>query len=232
MASATSLHLARCQAGCNPLGCCTSPPSEPVNHTRQSVARQFRRLWLRPGRAHRPAVSSCPAPPAAVVEGIDVIGVNYLTEAVGFLTDELLLEPVTVDLEAVFSVASKYDIDFSDVRGQETAKRALTISAAGAHNPGAPGIGPPGSGKTVSARTSFACDQSLLRYGTDSGTGGCRPSGVASSLKLFGNLNKLDLSPPVAKPERGGERPPRPPGLRRHARSRASAGQLWPSLCR
>jgi predicted ATPase with chaperone activity len=82
---------------------------------------------------------------AAVVEGIDVIGVKYLTEAVGFLTDELPLEPVTVDLEAVFSVASKYDIDFSDVRGQETAKRALTIAAAAHHNPGAPGIGPPGS---------------------------------------------------------------------------------------
>ena len=71
---------------------------------------------------------------AAVVEGIDVIGVKYLTEAVGFLTDELPLEPVTVDLAAVFSVCSKYDVDFSDVRGQETAKRALTISAAGAHN--------------------------------------------------------------------------------------------------
>ena len=112
-----------------------------------------------------------------MVEGIDVIGVKYLTEAVGFLTDELPLEPVTVDLEAVFSVASKYDIDFSDVRGQETAKRALTISAAGAHNPGAPGIGPRGSGTTVYARTPFACDQSLLRYGTESGTGGCRPSG-------------------------------------------------------
>ena len=71
---------------------------------------------------------------SSILQSIDVIGVKYLTEAVGFLTDELPLEPVTVDLAAVFSVASKYDCDFSDVRGQETAKRALTISAAGGHN--------------------------------------------------------------------------------------------------
>jgi len=87
---------------------------------------------------------------AAVVEGIEVIAVSSLAQAVAFLTGEVEIEPTASRLDDLFRELSTYEVDFSDVRGQETAKRALCVAAAGGHN--LLMIGPPGSGKTMLAK--------------------------------------------------------------------------------
>ena len=87
---------------------------------------------------------------AAVVQNIDVYGVGSLTQAVGFLSDNLTLDTIDAAIDEMLGAETAYDVDFADVKGQESVKRALIIAAAGAHN--VMMIGPPGAGKTMLAQ--------------------------------------------------------------------------------
>lgn len=115
---------------------------------------------------------------SAVVDGIEIIPIGSLSEAVGFLTENVPIDPVDFSWNQAVAEYGHYDFDFSDVKGQEVAKRAVTIAAAGTHH--LLMIGSPGTGKTLLSRRIVTILPQML------------PEEALETTRIWSALGRLD----------------------------------------
>ena len=136
---------------------------------------------------------------AAVVEELEVYGTGSLSQTAEFLSGRLLLDSACIDIEQLFEQAAVYDVDFADVKGQESVKRALTIAAAGGHN--ILMIGPPGAGKTMLAQRLATILPKLSLYES------LETTRVYSSVGLLDSSKALMAVRPVRMPHHSASGP-------------------------
>jgi magnesium chelatase family protein len=120
---------------------------------------------------------------AAVVESIEVIPVGSLAEAVAFLSGELNTEAEPSAVQNYIDSSLNQDLDYDDVRGQEMAKRAITITAAGSHN--LLMVGPPGSGKSMLAKRISSIMPTLT------------PRESIEITQIYSSMGKLPIETPL-----------------------------------
>jgi magnesium chelatase family protein len=129
---------------------------------------------------------------AAIVEGVDVYGVENLQQVIDFFEGKGTIEPTKIDTRAEFYKTLDFpEHDFSDVKGQESIKRSMEIAAAGGHNIIL--IGPPGSGKTMIAkRLPSILPPMTLREALET----TKIHSVAGKLKEIGLMNQRPFRSP------------------------------------
>ncbi len=130
-------------------------------------------------------VPTASAREAAVVKRVSVYGVSSLAEAVGVLSGQLPAEPVVAGVEELFAQLNTYAEDFTDVRGQEFAKRALVVAAGGGHN--VLMIGSPGTGKSMLAQRLPTILPSLT------------PSESLETTRIYSAMGRLSADEPLMK---------------------------------